>query len=87
MVARRVRQLFGSLAFRSELALSPEYPNMAHPDHDDPREMARRAIEWLKGDEGRCLIKESERRVKETEALLEKGREIDPAKLHEPFTK
>jgi hypothetical protein len=48
--------------------------------------MARRALEWFKSADGKKSIQESERRVKETAELLEKGREIDPAKLHEPFT-
>jgi hypothetical protein len=59
---------------------------MNQDDRDDPREMARRALEWFKSADGKKSIQESERRVKETAELLEKGREIDPAKLHEPFT-
>jgi hypothetical protein len=59
---------------------------MNKPDRDDPREMARRAIDWFKSADGQKAIKESEHRMEETAALLAKGREIDPAKLHEPFT-
>ena len=59
---------------------------MNEPDRDDPREMARRAIEWFKSADSQQSIRESERRVQETDALLAKGRDIDPAKLHEPFT-
>jgi hypothetical protein len=59
---------------------------MNKPDRDDPRAMAHRAIAWFKSAEGQKSIKESESRVEETAALLAKGREIDPAKLHEPFT-
>jgi hypothetical protein len=59
---------------------------MNNPDRNDPREMARRAIEWFQSAAGQESIKESEHRVEETAALLAKGREIDPAKLHEPFT-
>jgi hypothetical protein len=60
---------------------------MNQHDREDPKEMARRALEWFKSDAGQKAIQESERRVKETADLLEKGREIDPAKLHEPFTR
>jgi hypothetical protein len=49
--------------------------------------MARRAIQWFRSAAGQKSIQESEHRVKETEDLLAKGREIDPAKLHEPFTR
>jgi len=59
---------------------------MNQHDRDDPQEMARRALDWFNSAEGQRSIQESERRVKETADLLEKGREIDPAKLHEPFT-
>jgi hypothetical protein len=59
---------------------------MNQSDREDPREMARRAIEWFTSAAGQKSIQESESRVQETAALLEKGREIDPAKLHEPFT-
>ena len=55
-------------------------------DREDPREMARRAIEWFQSADGRRSIQESEHRAKETAAVLAKGRDIDPAKLHEPFT-
>jgi len=59
---------------------------MTKPKSNDPKEMARRAVEWFKSKDGQNSIKESENRVAETETLLAKGREIDPAKLHEPFT-
>jgi hypothetical protein len=59
---------------------------MNQHDRDDPQAMARRALDWFNSAEGQRSIQESERRVKETADLLEKGREIDPAKLHEPFT-
>jgi hypothetical protein len=59
---------------------------MTKEDRDNPREMAQRAIKWFKSAEGQKSIKESENRVEETAALLAKGREIDPTKLHEPFT-
>jgi hypothetical protein len=59
---------------------------MKHPDRDDPRDLARRALAWFHSESGQESLKESERRVAETAALLEKGRDIDPAKLDEPFT-
>ena len=68
------------------VAVSLECSVMTNSDRDDPREMARRAIEWLKSADGQKSIKESDNRIKETAALLAKGREIDPTKLHEPFT-
>jgi hypothetical protein len=59
---------------------------MKQYDRDDPREMARLLLEWLSSAQGQKSVEESDGRVAETAALLEKGRDIDPAKLHEPFT-
>jgi hypothetical protein len=59
---------------------------MNQNDRDETRELARRALEWLTSANGQKSIEESKNRVAETAATLEKGREIDPASLHEPFT-
>lgn len=55
-------------------------------DENEVRDLARRALAWLTSEEGQKTLQESGDRVAETTALLEKAREIDPAKLHEPFT-
>lgn len=60
---------------------------MNEPDRQDPRAMALRVLEWIKSAGAKQAMAESERRVQETEELLAKGREIDPNKLHEPFTR
>ena len=52
----------------------------------DPKEMALRYLEWLLTEEGQAAQRDSEARLAETHRLLEKGREIDWLKLHEPFT-
>lgn len=52
----------------------------------DPRAMAERYLAWLLTPEGQAAQAESDRRLKETEALLAKGRDIPWEKLHEPFT-
>jgi hypothetical protein len=59
---------------------------MNQRNRDDAKEKARRALKWLESQSGKDALKESERRVAETAERLEKGREIDPAKLDEPFT-
>ena len=56
------------------------------PTDDQARELARRAMDWLASPQGRQLLQESEDRVAKTTALIEKGREISPSKLLEPFT-
>ena len=61
--------------------------HMSDPDRPNPRAMALRVLEWIKSTGAKQAIAESERRVQETEELLAKGREIDPSKLHEPFTR
>lgn len=50
------------------------------------RAIARQILAWLKSEEGQQAMRESRDRVVETSALLDKAREIDPAKLHQPFT-
>jgi hypothetical protein len=52
----------------------------------DGLEVARGVLEWFETENGRKAIEESERRMAEIAAILEKGREIDQDKLHEPFT-
>lgn len=59
---------------------------MNQPDRDEARELARRVLAWFLSAPGQQSARESEDRVAQTAALLEKGREIDPQKLHEPFT-
>ena len=59
---------------------------MKQRDQKDAQAMARRALEWLTSENGVKSLEESQDRVKATAALLEKGRDIDPGKLHEPFT-
>jgi len=86
----RQLRLFGlrfATPWDQDVAVSLECSVMTKPDRHDPREMARRAIEWFRSADGQESIKESDNRVEETAALLAKGREIDPGKLHEPFTK
>lgn len=58
---------------------------MPKTEHDG-LEVARRVLEWFESENGKKAIEESERRMAETAAILEKGREIDQEKLHEPFT-
>jgi hypothetical protein len=53
---------------------------------NDPKEMAQRYFEWLLTEEGQAAQRESRARLAETKRLLDKGREIDWQKLHEPFT-
>jgi hypothetical protein len=60
---------------------------MNDPNRQDTRSMALRVLEWIKSAGAKQAMAESERRVRETEKLLAKGREIDPSKLHEPFTR
>lgn len=55
-------------------------------DEKETRELAMRALAWLTSADGQKTLKESGDQVAETNALLEKGRDIDPSKLHEPFT-
>jgi hypothetical protein len=60
---------------------------MNHNSKDDQaRDLARRALDWLESPQGRRSLQESDDRVAKTTALIEKGREIAPSKLLEPFT-
>lgn len=59
---------------------------MAEQHTADPKVMAESYLSWLLTPEGEAAQAESERRIRETEALLAKGRDIPWEKLHEPFT-
>lgn len=59
---------------------------MSKHDREQSREHARKVIEWFKSQPGRDSVTASARRVRETAEKLEQGRDIDPAKLYEPFT-
>jgi len=59
---------------------------MNEPNREDARTMALRVLAWFKSAASQEALAESEDRVQATEELLAKGRDIDPSKLHEPFT-
>lgn len=59
---------------------------MSQKKHAESREHARRVVEWFQSESGQASANASAQRVKETARKLEQGRDIDPAKLHEPFT-
>jgi hypothetical protein len=57
-------------------------------DHsrDQSREHARQVVAWFQSEPGKSSVSASAQRVRETAEKLQQGRDIDPAKLHEPFT-
>ena len=44
-----------------------------------------RLAEWLKSDEGRKAIRESQETANEVNKIIDKMRDIDPEKLREPY--
>lgn len=52
----------------------------------DVEELARRALEWYETDDGRRSAQQADERVEATEKLLNRGYEIKPTKLYDPFT-
>lgn len=59
---------------------------MNEPEREDAHAMALRVLAWFRSAASQEALAESEHRVQATEELLAKGRDIDPNKLHEPFT-
>ena len=59
---------------------------MKKRNREDTTEMVRRAVEWFESDEGRQSKDAAKVRAADTRELLEKGHQIDPKKLSEPFT-
>lgn len=49
-------------------------------------EELQKIADWLKSDEGREKIREALRKADEDCKIIDKLRDIDPAKLREPFT-
>ncbi|MEK7176737.1 MAG: hypothetical protein AAB719_00345 [Patescibacteria group bacterium] len=50
------------------------------------KKMANLFMEYVKTPEGKKALEKSRRRTKRTHELLDEARNIDPAKLHAPFT-
>ena len=59
---------------------------MSRKKRAESREQVLRVVAWFQSESGQASADASAQRVKETARKLEQGRDIDPAKLHEPFT-
>lgn len=59
---------------------------MTKRNSEDATDVVRRAVEWLGSDAGRQSRDDAKVRASDTRELLEKGHQIDPKKLSEPFT-
>jgi hypothetical protein len=49
-------------------------------------EELQKIADWLKSDEGKKAIKESQDKADAASKIIDKMRDIDPEKLREPFT-
>lgn len=56
-----------------------------NPHSTSARRMVEKYFEWLSSPEGQAAKEASDRRLKDAEAMLAKGRNIPWEKFHEPF--
>ncbi len=56
------------------------------PERLDPKEIARRTLEWLASDEGKQAMREAEQRVSDFEKSLKESQNITWEMMHAPFT-
>lgn len=56
------------------------------PERLDPKEAARRTLEWLESEEGKQAMREAARRVSDFEKSLRESQNITWEQMHAPFT-
>jgi hypothetical protein len=49
-------------------------------------EIARQALAWFETEAGRQSVDQADQQVEETAKLLDRGYDINPTKLYDPFT-